>query len=136
MHTITLVPGDLSLTRPARWLAALFQQAVVFRALGAIAEIEVRGSEQLGKIRTPCVFVANHSSHLDTLCIMRALPWSLRLRIAVPAAADYWFRNPLVGALASLLFNLVPLRRAGCPFGDLKRAGKLLENGWSLIIFP
>ncbi len=136
MHTATLIPIELSFTRPVRWLAALLQETIVFQALNSIAAIEVRGGEHLRDLQTPCIFAANHSSHLDTVCIMRALPWHRRLHIAIPAAADYWFSNPLVGTLASLSFNLIPLQRTGSACGSLKRASHLLTRGWSLLIYP
>src|SRR5712692_26700 len=136
MQTATFVPSEIALARPIRWLAALLQQTIIFRALNAIADIEVRGREHLRNLQSPCIFVANHSSHLDTVCIMRALPWHSRLHIAIPAAADYWFSNPLVGTLASLSFNLIPLQRTGSACGSLKRASHLLTRGWSLLIYP
>ncbi len=119
-----------------RRIATWFQEHIVFRALGAVADIEVRGAENLRGLYSPCIVIANHTSHLDTLCLMRALPWRLRFKLAVPAAADYWFRNRLVGALASLLFNVVPMRRGGCPLTDMKRMDSLLARRWSLIIMP
>ncbi|MBI5880457.1 MAG: 1-acyl-sn-glycerol-3-phosphate acyltransferase [Chloroflexi bacterium] len=119
-----------------RRIATWFQEHVVFRALGAVADMQVRGAENLRGLYSPCIIIANHTSHLDTLCLMFALPWRLRFKLAVPAAADYWFRSAIVGGLASLFFNLVPMRRSGCPLTDMKRMDDLLARRWSLIIMP
>ena len=41
----------------------------------------------------PVIFVANHSSHLDTPTILRAMPPRWRKRTAVAAAADYFYKS-------------------------------------------
>jgi 1-acyl-sn-glycerol-3-phosphate acyltransferase len=51
----------------------------------------VEGRENLGSLSGPAVFVANHASHLDTPLILGALPRPLASRLAVGAAADYFF---------------------------------------------
>src|SRR3954453_18635741 len=52
----------------------------------------VHGRDVLGAEMTtdPGIFVANHSSHLDTPTILRAIPPEWRRRTAVAAAADYF----------------------------------------------
>jgi hypothetical protein len=69
--------------------------------------------EAFEDLAPPVLFVANHSSHIDTPIIMRALPRKWRQRTAVGAAADYFYKNKLVAATVSLIFNTVPIERQG-----------------------
>jgi 1-acyl-sn-glycerol-3-phosphate acyltransferase len=95
----------------------------------------VDGVEHLTGLRGPAVFVANHSSHLDTPLILGALPQQLARRVAVGAAADYFFASPLTGAATALLFNAFPVQRGSARHW---RAGaeSLLGQGWHLLLYP
>jgi 1-acyl-sn-glycerol-3-phosphate acyltransferase len=98
----------------------------------------VTGREHLTAVDGPVVLVANHTSHLDTPVILRALPRRWRMRTAVLAAADYFYRNRLFAAFVSLLFNTVPVERrpgrsAGEPTAHLDR---LISQRWNLLIYP
>src|SRR3954463_8151968 len=54
------------------------------------------------------VIVANHCSHLDIVCLLRALPIKY-LHRAVPAAAkDYFFESLPRTAVASVFANALP----------------------------
>ena len=88
---------------------------------------------------SPVIFVANHSSHLDTPTILRALPRKWRNRTAVAAAADYFYKKRWKANGVALLFNTVPLGRNG---GGLSRAARrttstsCIDKGWNLLMFP
>ena len=62
--------------------------------LGPMIDYYVRtrvvGGEVFDRLSHPVIFVANHSSHLDTPTILRALPRKWRRNTAVAAAADYF----------------------------------------------
>jgi 1-acyl-sn-glycerol-3-phosphate acyltransferase len=101
------------------------------------ARREVIGHEQLDPLDPPVLFVANHSSHMDTPTILRALPTAWRRRTAVAAAADYFYRVPWLAHLVSLAFNTFPVERKGeaaVPDAASPLA-KLIEDGWSLLVF-
>jgi 1-acyl-sn-glycerol-3-phosphate acyltransferase len=98
----------------------------------------VAGQEHLKAVDEPVILVANHTSHLDTVAILRALPRRWRMRTAVLAAADYFYRNRVVAAFVSLVFNTVPVERrperaAGEPAAHLDR---LIGQRWNLLIYP
>src|SRR5262245_7280230 len=57
--------------------------------------LRVRGREHLPKDH-PFIIVANHSSHLDTMCLLSLFPLSVLRRVRPVAAADYFERNPFV----------------------------------------
>jgi 1-acyl-sn-glycerol-3-phosphate acyltransferase len=84
--------------------------------------------------QSPVVFVANHASHLDAPAILAALPRSVRSRVAIAAAEDYFYTRPLVGRLASLGFGAFPFPRQGTL--GVQRAEALVADGWSVLLFP
>lgn len=79
----------------------------------------------------PVIFVANHSSHADTVVLLKALR---KYRIAPAAAEDYFFRNRMVGFLSALMIGAFPFPRRGSP--GLSRAHALIVRGWSVLMFP
>jgi 1-acyl-sn-glycerol-3-phosphate acyltransferase len=106
--------------------------------LGPLMDIytcrRILGLELLDRGSAPVLFVANHSSHMDTPAILRALPPSLRRRTAVAAAADYFYGKPLLANVVSLAFNTVPVRRKG--EGDaVSDLDRLIDEGCSIVIF-
>jgi 1-acyl-sn-glycerol-3-phosphate acyltransferase len=97
----------------------------------------VLGSEHLAALEPPVLFVANHSSHIDTPAILRALPKAWRRRTAVAAAADYFYRIPLIAHAVSLAFNTVAVQRKGGGVvpDAASQVGRLIHEGWSLLVF-
>ncbi|MBO0796561.1 MAG: 1-acyl-sn-glycerol-3-phosphate acyltransferase, partial [Ktedonobacteraceae bacterium] len=75
----------------------------------------------------PYLFAVNHCSHLDTPLLLAALPRSLRLRLRVAAAADYFFDRPWKAALMRVVLNAFPFVRKGPHCSDsLELAQQLL----------
>ena len=86
----------------------------------------------------PCVFFANHSSHLDFATIWAALPPAHRHRVRPVAGRDYWEKTPLRRWLAVRVFHAVLIERqkvtvATNPLAPMVAA---LDAGASLIVFP
>ncbi len=61
----------------------------------------------------PCIFFANHTSHLDTLIILHAIPPSYKVRPL--AAADYWAKNPLLKSFATNVLDAIFVERKKHP---------------------
>jgi 1-acyl-sn-glycerol-3-phosphate acyltransferase len=97
----------------------------------------IEGREVFSEIKPPVVFVANHSSHMDTPAILRALPRGWRQRTAVAAAADYFYRKRWVAAIVSLLFSTVPIQRkgGGMDKDSADHLHRLLRQRWNLLIY-
>ena len=115
-----------------------FMRFVLSPAMDFYARRRATGREKLAGLKGPVILVANHASHMDTPVILSMLPRRLRKRTAVAAAADYFYKNRLVAAAVSLVFNTVPIERRG---GGLGKNGsghldKLLDQGWNLLLFP
>ena len=102
------------------------------------ARTRVVGGEVFERLSHPVVFVANHSSHLDTPTILRALPAKWRNRTAVAAAADYFYNKRWKANGVALLFNTVPLGRQGGGLGNgaTDHVDRLIDEGWNLVMFP
>jgi len=135
-----------SRTWPARVIRRLLQP-VVFRVPSLFSRATVKGRENLEGLKTPAVFIANHTSQYDILYIVRALPRRLR-KIALPAAADQglefkpgdswrkWLYVRFCGSLAILLMNLFPFSRESHVKRSFEYLGELLDDGWNILLFP
>lgn len=117
-------------------LRSVIQRAVLFPLAGAFSPMRVRGREYLREVVPPVIVVGNHVSHLDTPTILRALPNSIRRRLVVAAARDYFYRGRIRGTLASLSMATVPFDRKEDSRASLAKCEELLRAGWSLLIFP
>ncbi|HLW36320.1 MAG TPA: lysophospholipid acyltransferase family protein [Chthoniobacterales bacterium] len=97
---------------------------------------EIVGHQNLRTNRS-LVIVANHCSHLDTLCILAALPLR-KLHRAFPAAAsDYFFNRMHRLWAAAVLVNALPFGRNGRTRASLTICSELVADpGTILIIFP
>jgi 1-acyl-sn-glycerol-3-phosphate acyltransferase len=111
--------------------------ALIIRGLLHIYNhFEIVGHQNLRTNRS-LVIVANHCSHIDTLCLLAALPLR-KLHRAFPAAAsDYFFQSvPRLWA-AAILVNALPFARQARVRQSLSLCRELLAHpGTILIIFP
>jgi 1-acyl-sn-glycerol-3-phosphate acyltransferase len=98
--------------------------------------LKITGLENLPK-EGSFILVANHGSHLDTLCLLAALPLR-KLHRAFPAAAkDYFFVSAPRLAFAAVVVNALPFARQSQIRQSLSLCHQLLANpGNILIIFP
>jgi long-chain acyl-CoA synthetase len=90
----------------------------------------------LRDLTPPVLFVANHTSHLDSAVLIRALPRAWRRRLAVAAAADYFFSRQFLGTSVALALNAFPFSREGNIRPTIEHSAWLLDHGWSILIFP
>jgi 1-acyl-sn-glycerol-3-phosphate acyltransferase len=82
------------------------------------------------------IYIANHSSHLDTLLLFSALSAPLRRRTRPVAAAEYWTAGPIRRYLIQSIFRGVLVGREGSQLNPLESAASALHRGDSLIFFP
>ncbi|RDV00031.1 lysophospholipid acyltransferase family protein [Trinickia dinghuensis] len=83
------------------------------------------------------IYFANHSSHVDTLAILAALPPDVRAFARPAAARDYWDSSPVRRFIANRILNVVFVERKHESGGDpLERVKDALTYGSSLILFP
>jgi 1-acyl-sn-glycerol-3-phosphate acyltransferase len=111
--------------------------ALIIRGLLHIYnDFEIIGHQNLRTNRS-LVIIANHCSHIDTLCLLAALPLR-KLHRAFPAAAsDYFFQSAPRLWAAAILVNALPFARQARVRQSLLLCRELLANpGTILIIFP
>lgn len=115
------------------------------------AWVKVEGLENLDALEPPVIFAPNHQSHLDVPCILMALPWKWRSRVAPAMAKEFFaahfhpaqyplgkrFTNGLNYYLSTFFFNAFPLpqREAGA-LDTLRYAGELAAGKYCVLIFP
>ena len=87
-------------------------------------------------LRFPCVVFANHSSHLDTLILLAALPAHQRAQVRPVAGADYWDATPARRYVAQRLLRVVLIDRVAGGAQALQPLHDALAAGDSLIVFP
>jgi 1-acyl-sn-glycerol-3-phosphate acyltransferase len=104
--------------------------------LRAYHGLTIVGRENLPPDRS-FVLIANHASHLDTPCLLSALPIG-RLHRAFPAAArDYFCVSPPWALLAKVVVNALPFDRHCAPWHSLGACARLLSKpGHILLLFP
>jgi 1-acyl-sn-glycerol-3-phosphate acyltransferase len=122
--------------------ARALRQAILTGILGPMMDFYVSkrsvGTEVLDDLDQPVIFVANHSSHLDTPTILRAIPHHWRTKTAVAAAADYFYKSRWKANGVALLFNTVPLGRSGGGLGNgaTDHLDRLIDQHWNVLLFP
>jgi 1-acyl-sn-glycerol-3-phosphate acyltransferase len=123
-------------TPPARVARELVLRGVFGSIVSTYSRRKITGLAHLEDLAGPAIFVANHSSHVDTPVLLLSLPARWRRRTAVAAAADYFYRRWLLAGAVSLAFGTIPLERRGrAAGGDTAHIERLLEDGWSLVVF-
>ncbi len=106
----------------------------------ACSQIQLKGIEHLDQLAGPCVFIANHTSHLDTLLVNAAMPPPIRENLYFGAAQDRWFvkgkkKLELKPWYQSLALGNFPIMRGGGAQA-LDYAHWLLAKDKHVFLFP
>jgi 1-acyl-sn-glycerol-3-phosphate acyltransferase len=124
--------------RPA---AILAREGILMGLLGPLVHYYTHprsvGIDVFDGLKPPVIFIANHSSHLDTPSILRALPKKWRRKTATVAAADYFYKNRFIASLVTLSFATVPIdRKGGLSKSTKVRLAKLVKDKWNILLYP
>ncbi|HSP66254.1 MAG TPA: AMP-binding protein [Bryobacteraceae bacterium] len=138
-------------SRTASWVRDIGLALVILPLARLFAWLRIEGRENLEHLDAPVIFASNHQSHFDGPSILMALPYRLRRRVAIAASREFFaahfhperfsrrqrFTSGLSFFLASLFFNIFPLpqREVGA-MDALRYAGRLMSEGWCVLIFP
>jgi len=113
--------------------------------------LKVYGKENLKNLKGPVVFAANHTSNLDIFVILYSMPLKFRYRVTTLMSIEHHFQNffykkglmirrmlEAIGfyLLVNLAINTCPLSRIHGFKQVLENTGKLIDRGWSILIFP
>ncbi len=118
-----------------RMARGFLQRTMLFPVVLAPYRLSVQGQERLRAVEGPVLFASNHHLGLDNPLIIKAIPQTWRRRLAIAAAAKLW-RNPVRSVLNPLLGNGFPLAQDGPIRPSLENMGRILDSGWSVLIYP
>jgi 1-acyl-sn-glycerol-3-phosphate acyltransferase len=109
---------------------------VLISALRAIIGVSARW-ESPPDLTRQRIYFANHSSHMDTLAILAALPPKARRNVKPVAAADYWGKTKLLSYISQKGLNAVLIeRKPASGQNALQPVMDVLAAGQSIIFFP
>lgn len=122
----------------AEALTTLSWQLFIGFYLRCCHRFEIEGKEHIPP-QLPYILIANHSSHLDALCLMAAVPKRHTSDLFAIAAQDTFFTNLGRSWFAAYALNALPLSRSGGGKGreemELMRA-RLMQGNCGFILFP
>ncbi len=139
---------------PFRWIRAAFIELVLRPLVWLLADPRVTSPKSIGADE-PVLIVANHVTAFDGPLVQYALPGAIRRCIAIAMSgemlSDYrHFRNPeplrpsgrfflpgpLIYYLLTGLFNVFPLPRLRDFQPSFAHAGKAMDHGYNVLVFP
>lgn len=87
------------------------------------------------------IIVANHNSHLDTMCALSAIPWRMLWKTHPIAAGDYFGQSPLKAFFTRFFVNAILIPRSRPKEGEvgpdpIQLMIDQIDKGHSLILFP
>lgn len=86
----------------------------------------------------PCVIIANHNSHLDTLVLMSLFRGKSFAKVRPVAAGDYFMKNKFLAFFSTKVMNIIPIeRKMTRDFrGMFKPVLEALDDDGIIILFP
>lgn len=121
---------------PVRLARAMVLDDVTRPLLRLGCKPTVFGLDHLDPLDAPVILAGNHASHLDTALLLSCLPTRLRHHSVVAAAADYFFDRRLKATAWAFVLGAIPMERTKVNRRSADLAAQLIEEGWSLLIFP
>ena len=135
--------------QPVAAMRGAMQRALFLPLFRHYIPLSVGGLRHLQDMDPPVIFAANHTSHLDTVALIAALPARWRAKLAPAARQQHFFPSgtPLSLRrrsglkvqywLACGLFNAYPLSQ---DFGQIRETlrytGELVEAGFCPLVYP
>ncbi len=119
------------------WPKVLFFALIVRPIVWICLGLRVVNRERLPH-NGPCILVANHNSHLDTLVLMSLFPLHLLPRVRPVAAADYFLTTRWLSWVARTLIGIIPISRTGATAKEhvFDSSTEALVRDDILILFP
>lgn len=127
-------PTDWARSRPARAAREVILRGGLTPLVRRETSVHIEGLDVFNDLEGPVILVANHTSHLDTALLLTTLPPEWQRKVTVGAAADYFFDAWWRAIGSALVFATFPIERHGQGLSDTP--AKLIEAGWSIVMFP
>ncbi|HEU4766344.1 MAG TPA: 1-acyl-sn-glycerol-3-phosphate acyltransferase, partial [Pyrinomonadaceae bacterium] len=125
---------------PFTWIRPLVYHVFFLPLTLVMCRVRVNGTEKLSNIKGPALLISNHVTDVDAPLILSALPFRLRLRVAIAMDGELlreWRqKKKLHYALGAALFNIFSLPRKSGFRKSFAYAGAAIDRGWSVMIFP
>ena len=136
---------------PTTWLRLLAHYLLMRPAMFALGWPKVEGREFLKNVRGPVLVVCNHIDDVDVGFVQTALPARLGHKLATAAGGEALeiLRTPkprtnifrkifsrVEWAMGVALLNIFPLPRAAGFRESFAYAGKSVDRGYSVLVFP
>lgn len=128
-----------------------FFQCILRLFICFIFRLKVEGIENVLSLKEPGVFAANHTSNMDTFAVLYSLPACIRAKVSTLMSIEYhfnhffyrtgsWWRRAAEAAgfylIVNLFINICPLSRTHGYRQVMENIGRLLSEGWSILIYP
>ena len=111
------------------------QRGLIFPILALTYRLRVTGTDNIRHLDGPVLFAANHNLPADNGLIIKAMRLERRRRLAIAGAAKLW-RNPFWAVVNPLIGNGFPFSQEGAVRASLENLGRILDDGWSVLIYP
>ena len=140
--------------KPVEWVRVAFIEAIMRPLTWLLAAPRVIGPRQPLPAE-PLLIVANHVTDYDAALVQYALAGPLRRRIAAAMAGEmledfrhwrnpewppghkgFYFAGPPIYWLITALFNVFPLPRQRDFQLSFAHAGKAMDRGYNVLVFP
>ena len=102
-----------------------------------ILGLNIRHYERL-PTKGPCVIIANHNSHLDTLVLMSLFKGRSFSKTRPVAAGDYFMKNKYLKFFSTKVMNIIPIQRKITKDfrGMFEPVLESLDDDGIIILFP
>lgn len=121
-------------------LRGIAQKLILNPVVDFYAHVKAENLENLKGIKLPVMLFSNHLSAVDGAVILCTLPKNIRKKLAIPNATDAPPFEPKefrkFAGLLKFLVNIYPFARAGQVRSSLDYTGRLLDRGFSILVFP
>jgi long-chain acyl-CoA synthetase len=142
---------------PVRRMRALFIEAVLRPLVWLLAAPRVYRTQAAQPLPGPMLLISNHRTAMDAPLLLYALPGPVRRRVAVAMSGEMlagWQQSwrlraltpeleahrrwwgPFAALLLQGLLNVFPLPRTAGFRSGFEHAGRALDRGFSVLIFP
>lgn len=127
---------------PRSWWASCIRilgQFLVLLIYRIFVRLKIEGLENLKDVEFPVIFMPNHISYIDPVPICMSLPLRIKNKLVFSAAKDVLYDEYGKFAwIAELLFNsfILPRQEGDDIKLGLDYMGKLLDQGYSVVVFP
>lgn len=138
--------GSVSVQRPVRpnWpynkVVRIFgnsaRESAVRLIVGIWVRRKVEGKENLKALKTPAIFIFNHSDDFDGPVIYESVPPVLRKKLAVATADDVLRGHKILALITRFCFAGFNFSRQEPYMPSLEYVGDLIDKGWSIVLSP